>query len=201
MFWCRCPRRQSAECERGLKCTVMIKCFTLTTVVSHMHKLVTSDFVSPLFKYSVNILVINRKTRHEPHCRVFPFFAYLSHVTFFFFFLFSSAFTLREDKQNRWHWLNINWRENGNVCCTFVLFVPLLYKSSMFVPVADSHVKHHLSQCEFASNTCELEALITVLQLWLLSAPDMVVIEHRSQTYLLHKPSVLRRQPIRRKLD
>lgn len=85
MFWCRCPRRQSAECERGLKCTVMIKCFTLTTVVSHMHKLVTSDFVSPLFKYSVNILVINRKTRHEPHCRVFPFFAYLSHVTFYFF--------------------------------------------------------------------------------------------------------------------
>lgn len=77
---------------------------------------------------------------------------------------------------------------------------PLLYKSSVFVPVADSRVKHHLSQCKFASNTCELKAVIT-LQLWLLSAPDMVVIKHRSQTYLLHKPSVLKRQPIRRKLD
>lgn len=169
-----------------------------------MHKLVTSDFVSPLFKYSVNILVINRQTRPVTRASLqgFSFFCiFESRDLFFFFSLFSSAFSLREDKQNRWYWLNINWRENGNVCSTFVLFVPPLYKSSMFVPVADSHVKHHLSQCEFASNTCELKALITVLQLWLLSAPDMVVIEHRSQTYLLHKPSVLRRQPIRRKLD
>lgn len=129
-----------------------------------MHKLVTSDFVSPLFKYSVNILVINRQTRpvtHEYHCRVFPFFAYLSHVWPFFPPSFSSGFSLREDKQNRWYWLNLNWRENGNVCCTFVLFFPPLYKSSMFVPVADSHIKHHLSQCKFASNTCELKALIT----------------------------------------
>lgn len=143
-----------------------------------MHKLVTSDFVSPLFKYSVNILVINRQTR--PVTR-----ASLQGFSFFCIFesrdlppLFSSAFSLREDKQNRWYWLNINWRENGNVCSTFVLFVPPLYKSSMFVPVADCHIKHHLSQCEFASNTCELKALITVLQLcsrlliWLSSSTE-----------------------------
>lgn len=55
-----------------------------------MHKLVTSDFVSPLFKYSVNILVINRQTRPVTRASLqgFSFFCIFESRDLFFFFFF-----------------------------------------------------------------------------------------------------------------